>query len=124
MLMSSPATPGRRLLIVDDDASVCHVLTLLFRHEEFEVVGEALNGQEALALARECQPDFIILDYLMPAIDGAATANALRLLSPASRIVALSAALDRKPPWADAFVNKDHIIEITPLLESLAAESA
>ena len=115
---------GRTVVIVDDDPSICHVLTLLFRHENFNVVGEAVNGHQAIALAREFHPDFIILDYLMPTINGASTANALRLLAPHSKIVAFSAALSKKPDWADAFLNKDRIVEMTPLLESLVAQNA
>ena len=115
---------GRTVVIVDDDPSICHVLSLLFRHENFDVVGEAVNGHQAIALAREYHPDFIILDYLMPTINGASTANALRLLAPHSRIVAFSAALDKKPDWADAFLNKDRIVEMTPLLESLVTQQA
>ena len=119
---SGPA--ARTVVIVDDDPSVCHVLALLFKHENFDVVGEATNGHQAIALAREYQPDFIILDYLMPTINGASTANALRLLAPDSQIVAFSAALAKKPDWADAFLNKTRIVEITPLLESLSAQTA
>lgn len=122
--MGATEAEGRRVVIVDDDPSICHVLSLLFRHENFDVVGEAVNGHQAIALAREYQPDFIILDYLMPTINGASTANALRLLAPHSRIVAFSAALDKKPSWADAFLNKDRIAQITPLLESLVSQSA
>lgn len=114
----------RTVVVVDDDPSICHVLTLLFRHENFNVVGEALNGQQAIAIAREYQPDFIVLDYLMPTLNGAATANALRLLAPKSRIVAFSGALEKKPDWADAFLDKNQILELTPLLHSLAAQSA
>ena len=115
---------GRTVVVVDDDPSICHVLTLLFRHENFNVVGEAVNGQQAIALAREFQPDFIVLDYIMPTLNGAATANALRLLAPKSRIVAFSGALEKKPDWADAFLDKDRIHEIGPLLQTLATESA
>ena len=120
--MGGEKAARRTVVIVDDDSSIRHVLTLLFRHENFDVVGEAMNGQQAIALAREYQPDFIILDYLMPTINGASAANALRLLAPASRIVAFSAALEEQPDWADAFLNKDRIVEMTPLLESLCAE--
>ena len=122
--MGSHEASGRRVVIVDDDPSICHVLSLLFRHENFDVVGEAVNGHQAIALAREYQPDFIVLDYLMPTLNGASTANALRLLAPQSRIVAFSAALEKKPSWADAFLNKDRIGQIASLLDTLASERA
>jgi hypothetical protein len=59
----------------------------------------------------------------MPTLNGAAAADALRLLSPGSRIVAFSAALEEKPVWADAYLNKGHILEMKSLIERLASQS-
>lgn len=53
---------------------------------------------------------------------GDKTATTLRAVAPEARIVAFSSALDRKPDWADAFLNKQHISEIAPLLGRLSAE--
>jgi CheY-like chemotaxis protein len=110
-----------RVLIVDDNDDILHVLRLLFELEGFEVVGEAANGVEASVTAMKYQPDFIVLDYVMPRLDGAGAAEILRCLVPDARIVAFSAALDSKPDWADAFLNKERIGEVVPLLNSLAA---
>lgn len=110
-----------KVLIVDDNDDILHVLRLLFELEGFEVVGEAANGVEASVSAMKHQPDFIVLDYVMPRLDGEGAAEILRCLVPEARIVAFSAALDRKPDWADAFLNKERIGEVVPLLNSLAA---
>jgi hypothetical protein len=55
----------------------------------------------------------------MPRLDGEGTAELLRAVSPNSRIVAFSAALESRPRWADAFLNKSHIIDVAPLMQSL-----
>jgi CheY-like chemotaxis protein len=110
-----------KVLLVDDNEYILHVLRLHFELEGYEVVGEAANGIEASISAMKHQPDFIVLDYVMPRLDGEGAAEILRCLVPEARIVVLSAALDRKPDWADAFLSKDRIGEIVPLLNSLLA---
>lgn len=113
----------KTILIVDDDPEIRHALRLLFEFEDFEVVAEASHGMEAIPVALKLQPDFVILDYMMPKLDGYKTAEILRGVSPDTRIVAFSAVLDDKPNWADAYLNKDRIAEIAPLLASLVEMS-
>lgn len=117
----SGAPLERSVLVVDDDADIRHALRLLFEVEEFEVVGEAANGTDAVWLAASCRPALIVLDYAMPGMTGEQTAVLLRKILPEARIVAFSAILDEKPPWADAYLNKDRIGEIAPLLARLVA---
>lgn len=113
-------TPGvPTVLVVDDDEEIRHALRLLFEVEEFRVVAEVGNGMDAVTQAMKHEPDIVVLDYLMPRMDGEATAQLLRTLVPRTRIVAFSAALESKPDWADAFLNKSHIAEVAPLLTSL-----
>lgn len=109
----------RTVLIVDDDEEVRHVLRLMCETEGFEVVGEATNGVEAVPLALKHQPDVVILDYLMPHLDGEGTATMLRTIAPGARIVAFSAVLESKPTWSDSYLNKARISEVAPLLERL-----
>ena len=60
-----------RLLIADDNATVRRMLrALLETHEGWQVCGEAENGLEAVAKAKQLQPDVIILDLAMPVMDG------------------------------------------------------
>ena len=106
------------VLIVDDDEEVRHVLRILCETEGLAVVGEAANGVEAVPLALRHQPDFVILDYMLPRLDGEGAAEILRTITPESRIVAFSAILDEQPRWADAYLNKERIAELMPLLRT------
>lgn len=106
------------VLIVDDDEEIRHVLRLLCETEGFEVIGEASNGVEAVPLALKYQPDFVILDYLLPRLDGSGAAEIMRTITPESKIVAFSAILNEQPVWADAYLNKDRVSELMPLLRS------
>jgi DNA-binding NarL/FixJ family response regulator len=112
-----------KVLIVDDDEEIRHVLRLMCELESFEVVGEAANALEAVSIAMTNQPDFVILDYLMPHVNGEGTAILLRTICPDARIVAFSAVLEEKPEWSDSFLNKARLTEIAPLLERLLATS-
>src|SRR5918992_204542 len=106
------------VLIVDDEEEIRHVLRLLCETEGFTVVGEAANGVEAVPMALKHQPDFVILDYLLPRLDGSGAAEILRTIAPESRIVAFSAVLQEQPEWADAYLNKERVAELMPLLKS------
>jgi CheY-like chemotaxis protein len=114
-------SPLQRVLIVDDDEEIRDLLRLLFDCEGFGVVGEAEDGFRAVELARVLKPALVVLDYRMPRMNGAKTARRLREISPDVKIVAFSAVLDEKPPWADAFLNKERVGEIAPLLTRLVA---
>ncbi|MBW3594364.1 MAG: response regulator [Actinobacteria bacterium] len=116
---SNGSAPHRKVLIVDDDEEIRHVLRLMCETEGFEVVGEAENGVEAVPLALKHQPDFVILDYLMPHLDGEGTATMLRAIAPEAKIIAFSAVLDSKPAWSDSYLNKARVSEVAPLLERL-----
>jgi CheY-like chemotaxis protein len=117
--VTPPKTNKATVLIVDDDEEIRHVLRLLFETEGMSVVGEASNGVEAVTFALQHQPDFVILDYRLPRLDGEGAAEILRAIAPTSRIVAFSALLDGKPEWADAYLNKARIGELMPLLRTL-----
>ena len=106
------------VLIVDDEVEIRHVLRLLCETEGFEVIGEAANGVEAVPLALKHQPRFVILDYLLPRLDGRGAAEILRAITPDSKIVAFSAVLSEQPEWADAYLNKERVGELMPLLRS------
>lgn len=111
--------PSGTVLIVDDDEEIRHALRLMCETEGFQVIGEAENGVEAVPLALKHQPDFVILDYLMPHLDGEGAATMLRAIAPEARIIAFSAVLDSKPPWSDSYLNKARVSEVAPLLEHL-----
>jgi len=80
-----------RLLIVGDQPGVREGLLMRLAAEaDFDVIGEAANGQTALRLATLLCPDVVILDVDMPSLDGMATARALRSLCPYASVIILS----------------------------------
>ncbi len=70
--------PARRVLVVDDHPSFRRCATALLTAEGFEVVGEAEDGAGALRLARELEPDLVLLDVQLPDLDGFEVASQLR----------------------------------------------
>jgi DNA-binding NarL/FixJ family response regulator len=80
-----------RILIVDDHAVVRKGLAMVLRQEpDFEVVGEAENGGVGLDVARSLRPDIVLLDLVMPQMDGQEMALALRKSDPAIKIMMLT----------------------------------
>jgi len=80
-----------RVLLADDHAILRSGLRLLLTSQnEFDVVGEASSGTEALTLAGQLQPDLILLDLSMPALGGLDALPALRKLVPSARILILT----------------------------------
>lgn len=80
-----------RILVVDDHAVVRKGLAMVLRQEpDFEVVGEAENGRKGLEAARSLDPDIILLDLVMPEMDGQEMALALRRSNPGIKIMMLT----------------------------------
>jgi DNA-binding NarL/FixJ family response regulator len=80
-----------RVLLVDDQALFREGLrTLLSVQPGIRVVGEAGNGQEALAKTRALCPDVVLMDLRMPLLDGVAATRQLRETCPASRVIVLT----------------------------------
>jgi DNA-binding NarL/FixJ family response regulator len=86
-----------RVLIADDHSVVRQGLQMfLGLDEELEVVGEAVNGVEALDLARQLLPDVVLMDLLMPEMDGIAATRAIRAELPEVEVIALTSVLEDK----------------------------
>src|SRR5580693_187367 len=84
------------ILIVDDNAYIRQALCDLFKREaDFEVCGEAENGKEAIAKARELHPGLIVLDLSMPVMNGLDAARELKRLMPTVPLIMYSAFGDR-----------------------------
>jgi two-component system, NarL family, response regulator LiaR len=88
--MTSPGTI--RIVLADDHALVREATAeLLDRSDGLRVVGQAADGVEALRLVGALRPDVLLLDLAMPGLDGLEVTRRVRELSPATRIVALTA---------------------------------
>jgi DNA-binding NarL/FixJ family response regulator len=80
-----------RLLIADDHHIVREGLRALITLDpEFEVVGEAENGADAVRLARQLRPDVVLMDLLMPELDGVAATAAIRDEVPETEVLVLT----------------------------------
>lgn len=83
-----------RLLIADDHVIVREGLRMFLTEEDIEVVGEAANGVEAVALAAALKPDVVLMDLVMPELDGIQATQRIREVSPDTRILILTSFAD------------------------------
>lgn len=84
-----------RILITDDHSVVRQGLRMFLElDDELEVVGEAANGAEAIAMTRELQPDVVLMDLLMPVMDGLTAIGEIRREMPGVEVVALTSVLE------------------------------
>ena len=85
-----------RIVIVDDHKIVRDGLrALLEEQRDLEVVGEASNGREALELARETEPDVVVIDVATPELNGIEATRRITAMLPQTRVIALSMHSDR-----------------------------
>ncbi|MGZ4255075.1 MAG: response regulator [Solirubrobacteraceae bacterium] len=84
-----------RVLLVDDHAVVREGLRkFLALQGGLEIVGEASNGNEAIEQAQRLEPDVILMDLVMPGLDGIGAMRQLRARSPGSRVIELTSFLE------------------------------
>jgi two-component system response regulator DesR len=90
--LRSHAVAELRVLIADDHPLFAEALTLTLEADQrLEVVGHARNGREAIELATGLRPDVILMDLDMPVVDGIEATRSVREVSPASRVVIVTA---------------------------------
>lgn len=81
----------KSVLIADDQEVIRRMLCLMFASQnDFEVCGEAENGQEAVEMAQLLRPDLIMLDLSMPLMNGIEAASTLKQLMPMTPIIVFS----------------------------------
>ncbi|MGA1369006.1 MAG: response regulator [Blastocatellia bacterium] len=81
----------KTILLVDDHAVVRQGFRMILSAEpDFEVVGEAANGREAVSFAESLQPDVVLMDVSMPELNGIEATRRIVTVSPRTRILALS----------------------------------
>ena len=84
-----------RVLITDDHGVVRQGLRMFLSLDpDIQVVGEAQDGREALEMARELQPDVVLMDLLMPVMDGISATEAIRKELPDVEVIALTSVLE------------------------------
>ena len=84
-----------RILIVDDHGIVRQGLRMYLRFDpDLEVVGEASNGKEAVDQALQLRPDLVLMDILMPVMDGLEATTTIRKALPDTEVIALTSVLD------------------------------
>jgi two-component system, NarL family, response regulator LiaR len=84
-----------RILLVDDHSMVRQGQRLFLQYDpDLEVVGEAADGVQALRLARELKPDVVLMDLLMPGMDGIEATAAIRRELPQTEVLALTSVLE------------------------------
>jgi two-component system, NarL family, nitrate/nitrite response regulator NarL len=98
-----------RILVVDDSEAVHRLVRILLRHKsDWEVCGDAVNGQEAISKVRELSPDVVILDLTMPVMNGFEAAAGIRQIAPSIKIIfyTLHDVPSTVSELGDAFVSK------------------
>ncbi|AZD48705.1 response regulator [Pseudomonas chlororaphis] len=96
-------SPALRLVLADDhEVTRTGFVALLAGHPEFEVVGQARDGQEALELCERLQPDIAILDIRMPLLNGLGAARLLQQRQPAIKVVIFT--MDDSPDHLEAAI--------------------
>ena len=101
-----------KILVVDDAVFMRTVLKKMLTEDGYDVVGEASNGLEAIAKAKELQPDIVTLDITMPEMDGVTALPGIMKASPNSKVIMCSA-MGQQPMVVEAIKNgaKDFIVK-------------
>lgn len=113
------------VLLVDDVVEVRRLVRTALRFRgDFQVVGEASDGAEAVRLAKELQPDIVVLDLGLPDLAGREVLSSIRIHAPASKVVVFSGAESADRGWianhVEGYVLKDTEIDyLVDLLDSL-----
>ena len=119
-----PSSQGQshrsRVLVVDDNCFIRQILAEIFAREaDFEVCGEASNGQEAVRVAQSVRPDLIVLDIGMPVMNGLDAARMLRRVLPSATLIMYSGIGDK---FVEQQANKQP--RLSPGLSSFAGTLA
>ena len=112
----------KKVLIVDDAAFMRLAIKRVLEKNEFEVVGEAPNGEVSIAKYVECQPDIVTMDITMPDMSGIDALKKIRQIDPEAKVIMVSA-MGQESMVKEAILNgaksfivkpfkEDHIIQM------------
>lgn len=126
-MSDQPSAAAIRLVIVDDDEQTRRMVKIMLSMEDdYAVVGEAGDGTTAVAVARDQQPDIVLLDLEMPGMDGLLAIPEIRQVAPSAKIAVLSAfpdpftLADALSRGADTYLDKaTNLAELPMLLRGL-----
>jgi len=114
--MSDRLLRSVRFLLVDNHAPTRAILRqLTSSHPGWRVVAEAENGLEAVSLARLCRPDVVLMDVVMPGMNGIRTTEKIKAMHPHIRIILYTAHQSEMFHWramaagADALYSKEEL---------------
>jgi two-component system response regulator MprA len=110
-----------RILVSDDGDSVRNIIGIFLEHAGFEVCGEAADGVEAIEQAKKLKPDLIVLDLVMPRMNGAEAASILSQTMPDVPIVLLTLYQNMLGSALAAVVGVKAILDKTEGLDKLVA---
>ena len=111
-----------RVMIVDDHEMVRRGLALSLQvFDDFELVGQAADGVEALQLVPVCRPDVILMDLLMPQMDGLSATKVVRRETPQIKVIALISFKEERLVEAARQVGADEVLLKNISIDELAA---
>src|SRR6266403_3967195 len=116
--MSAPASPQRRILVVDDEPFVCDAVKMMLTFDG-HVVETASNGKEALAMFDQGKFDIVITDFAMPSMKGDELAAAIKSRDPKQPVVMITAYAEMLQSSGNPLRGVDFIISKPFLLENL-----
>jgi DNA-binding response OmpR family regulator len=119
-------TEQRKILIVDDDADIVQIVSMMLAGRGW-IVRSSLRGEEALRIIREDKPDILLLDIMMPHMNGLEVLKQVREIAPETRIIMITAFgdvssyLDSMDLGACEYVNKPFdTAELLGLIDKVA----
>jgi response regulator NasT len=83
-----------RVVVVDDTSHVLDMLVTMLTLDGFDVVGRGVSGEQAVELAARHRPDVVVIDYMMPGMNGLVAARKIREAVPTQAIILYTAFLD------------------------------
>ena len=117
-----PAGEAIKVMIVDDTDHVRRMLRNMLELDGFVVVGEAGNGQDAVASVDKASPDVVVIDYKMPELDGLETAARVRAKRPEQVMILYTAFVDAELEARAREVGVSVVLGKVEGLESLERE--